>query len=294
MALSYLYDHYSPALYGIVHRIVGQEEVAEEVLQDTFVKIWDKIATYDSDKGRLFTWMLNIARNLAIDKLRSKEFTHIQKTDRLDTTVSSMSPTMYVEQKMKDHGLVNLLRQLSPEQQMIVDLIYFKGYTHSEVAQEFEHATWHCKNQATSRINQITKTTEHRLNISEYIASGILEVYVLGELPPAEATEVENMAANHSEIREEISRLQETYEALANQLPVMPRATLKDDILNRLAPIDAETTQPDTFRSGVNPEESATVDSAQKTTSTSEPPPSAKSALTAAQSDAVQRAIHGG
>ena len=137
-ALSYLYDHYSPALYGIIHRIIGQEDVAEEVLQDAFIKIWDKIATYDADKGRLFTWMLNITRNLAIDKLRSKEFTYTKKTDRLDTTVFSISPTMYVEQQMRDHGLINLLHHLSPEQQMIVDLIYFKGYTHSEVAEEFD------------------------------------------------------------------------------------------------------------------------------------------------------------
>lgn len=137
-ALAYLYDHYSPTLYGIIHRIVKQEDVSEEVLQDAFVKIWDKIDTYDSGKGRLFTWMLNITRNLAIDKLRSKEFTYTGKTDRLDNTVSSVSPDLYVEQQMKDHGLINLLRHLSPEQQMIVDLIYFKGYTHSEVAKEFD------------------------------------------------------------------------------------------------------------------------------------------------------------
>lgn len=137
-ALAYLYDHYSPTLYGVVYRIVEKEDIAEEVLQDTFVRIWDKIATYDPNRGRLFTWMLNIARNLAIDKRRSKEFTYTDKTDRLDNIVSYAGPDMYVEQQMKDHGLINLLRHLSPEQQMIVDLIYFKGYTHSEVAKEFD------------------------------------------------------------------------------------------------------------------------------------------------------------
>lgn len=157
MALSYLYDHYSPALYGIVHRIVGQEDVAEEVLQDAFVKIWEKISTYDADKGRLFTWMLNITRNLAIDKLRSKEFTHSSKTDRLDNTVSSMSPTLYVEQQMKDHGLINLLHNLSPEQQMIVDLIYFKGYTHSEVAKEFDMPLGTVKTRLRAAIIKLRK-----------------------------------------------------------------------------------------------------------------------------------------
>lgn len=156
-ALAYLYDHYSPALYGVIHRIVGKEKVAEEVLQDTFVKIWDKIDTYDPDKGRLFTWMLNISRNLAIDRLRSKEFSYTNKTDRLDSTISSVGPELYVEQKMKDHGLINLLGQLSPEQQMIVDLVYFKGYTHSEVAKEYDVPLGTVKTRLRSSLIKLRK-----------------------------------------------------------------------------------------------------------------------------------------
>ena len=137
-ALAYLYDHYSTSLYGVVHRIVQNDKAAEEVLQDTFIKIWNNIESYDAQKGRLFTWMLNIARNLAIDKTRSKEFSHISKTDSIDTSVPIVSSEMYVEQQIRDHGLIDLLKHLSPEQQMIVHLIYFKGYTHSEVAKEFD------------------------------------------------------------------------------------------------------------------------------------------------------------
>ena len=82
--------------------------------------------------------MLNIARNLAIDKIRSKEFSHISKTDSINTTVSTIVPDLYVEQRIKDHGLIEVLQHLSPEQKMVVHLIYFKGYTHSEVAKEFD------------------------------------------------------------------------------------------------------------------------------------------------------------
>ena len=64
----YVYDHYTGALYGVVLRVVRNEEVAQEVLQDALLKIWDKIDTYDPGKGRLFTWMLNLTRNLAIDR----------------------------------------------------------------------------------------------------------------------------------------------------------------------------------------------------------------------------------
>lgn len=136
-ALAYLYDHYAPALYGVIHRIVKIEEVAEEVLQDTFVRIWDKIQSYDPNKGKLFTWMLNIARNLSIDKLRSKEFSHKKKTSQLEDNIYLITPKTYVEQKIKDTGLRDVLYNLSPEQQMIINLVYFEGYTHTEVSEEY-------------------------------------------------------------------------------------------------------------------------------------------------------------
>lgn len=68
-ALAALYDAYSGALYGIILKVVEKEELAQEVLQDTFVKIWRSAGGYDASKGRPFTWMLNIARNAAIDPI---------------------------------------------------------------------------------------------------------------------------------------------------------------------------------------------------------------------------------
>src|SRR6188508_2589331 len=73
-ALSLLYDKYSAALFGVALKIVKREELAEDVLQETFIKIWTAFSQYDSSKGRLFTWMLNICRNQAIDKIRSGSY----------------------------------------------------------------------------------------------------------------------------------------------------------------------------------------------------------------------------
>jgi RNA polymerase sigma-70 factor (ECF subfamily) len=70
-AFSYLYDQYSGALYSVIHNIVTDSEIANDVLQEVFVKIWKQIESYDASKGRLFTWMLNISRNASIDMLRS-------------------------------------------------------------------------------------------------------------------------------------------------------------------------------------------------------------------------------
>jgi DNA-directed RNA polymerase specialized sigma24 family protein len=83
-AVGALYDAYGGALFGVVLRIVHSRELAEQVLQDTFVKVWRNSATYDASKGRLFTWLLNIARNTAIDVTRSAHFQQSWKTDSLD------------------------------------------------------------------------------------------------------------------------------------------------------------------------------------------------------------------
>src|SRR5712671_153110 len=73
-AFSYLYDHYSGALYSIIFQIVKTPESASDTLQEVFVNIWRKIESYDPLKGRLFTWMLNISRNASIDMIRSKNY----------------------------------------------------------------------------------------------------------------------------------------------------------------------------------------------------------------------------
>lgn len=135
-AMHYLYDNYSAALYGAISRIVNDDDVAEEVLNDAFLKIWDKIETYDVKKGRLFTWMLNLCRNLSIDKLRSKEIKKVKKTDDISNNVYNVERENLIHQQEESIGVKELLNNLREEEKLIVDLIYFKGYTQSEVSDE--------------------------------------------------------------------------------------------------------------------------------------------------------------
>jgi len=137
-AFSYLYDHYSPAIFGIISRIIPEEEVAEEVLHDVFLKYWEKIEHYDHSKGRLFTWMANLARNQSIDKLRSKELKRAEKTDSLESYVSDKEDTNGTSQKVDAIGLKEVLKTLREEERFIVELAYFKGYTQSEISEEYE------------------------------------------------------------------------------------------------------------------------------------------------------------
>lgn len=136
IAAEALYDMYSASLYGVIARIVVDTALAEDVLQDTFVKIWNSFSGYSAEKGRLFTWMVNIARNLAIDKIRSKDFRNQGKNQELENAVDFIDEQRNSVYKPELLGLKDLVETLKPEQKLILDLVYFKGYTHVEAADE--------------------------------------------------------------------------------------------------------------------------------------------------------------
>jgi RNA polymerase sigma factor (sigma-70 family) len=133
-AYSYLYDHYAGSLYSIVLQIVQQPELASDVLQEVFVNIWRKIETYDQSKGRLFTWMLNIARNASIDTLRSKGYQNSRKNQEFPNNVNYMS-SQVSQTNVDAIGLKKILAKLKPEHRVLIELAYFKGYTHEEIAE---------------------------------------------------------------------------------------------------------------------------------------------------------------
>jgi RNA polymerase sigma factor (sigma-70 family) len=135
-AMEQLYKMYASSLMGIITRIVKFDEVAEDILQDTFVKIWKSIAQYDSSKGRLFTWMANLAKNTAIDQIRSKYYTHAVKTDTISNPqIDILDKHNHFQLRIDVIDLKQLTGNLKPDQKQIIDLFYFEGYTHVEVAE---------------------------------------------------------------------------------------------------------------------------------------------------------------
>ncbi|MBD1365506.1 sigma-70 family RNA polymerase sigma factor [Mucilaginibacter sp. ZT4R22] len=136
IAVEALYDMYSASLFGVISRIIADIPVAEDVLQETFVKIWNSFSGYSAEKGRLFTWMVNIARNLAIDKIRSKDFKNQAKNHELENNVTFIDEQRNTVYKPELLGIRDLVSTLKPEQKSILDLVYFKGYTHVEAAEE--------------------------------------------------------------------------------------------------------------------------------------------------------------
>lgn len=136
-AYASLYDNYSPLLYGILHRIVCDREEADNLLQDCFVKVWRNIDSFDPEKGRLATWLINIARNTAIDFTRSKYYSQKRKNQKLENLVGEDATMTAPHLPVETIGMRQLVEQLSPVCREVIEWLYFEGYTQQEVADQF-------------------------------------------------------------------------------------------------------------------------------------------------------------
>lgn len=136
VAFSYLYDHYSASLYSVIVSIVPDRELSNDILQETFIKIWRQIETYDTAKGRLFTWMLNIARNASIDAVRSKNYQQSQQNRELTETVYNVGGSTHTN--TDNIGLRKIVHKLKKEYRVLVELSYFEGFTQDEISKMLE------------------------------------------------------------------------------------------------------------------------------------------------------------
>jgi RNA polymerase sigma factor (sigma-70 family) len=155
--IEYLYDKYSRALFTVISRIITDKDIAEEVFHDAFIKITRKIDSYDESKGRLYTWMANICRNSAIDKTRSKEYSKNSKTNTIDDYVYGLESESGTSELVDGIGVKELLVDLNEEQRFVIECIYFKGYTHSEISEEFDLPLGTVKSRIRAAINVLKK-----------------------------------------------------------------------------------------------------------------------------------------
>ena len=160
-AFGYLYDNYAAALNGIIYRIVENRELAEDILQEAFVKIWNNFSSYDTSKGRLFTWMLNITRNLTIDTLRSKGYKKQAKISSDENSVGNLSDDAKVAERFDAMGIRKQLVNLKPEQRSIIDLAYFNGYTQDEISKEMGIPLGTVKTRMRAAIIELRKMLQY-------------------------------------------------------------------------------------------------------------------------------------
>lgn len=134
-AFENLYDMYSDSIHGVVYNIVRDHDIAEEVMQDVFIKIWHKSDSYNSEKGRFFTWILNIARNAAIDKIRSKNFKNSKQNLNSEFFVDILETSESLNNKTDAIGIKKFVDKLAEKCIKVIELLYFKGYTQSEASE---------------------------------------------------------------------------------------------------------------------------------------------------------------
>lgn len=130
-ALSIIYDNYSRALYGVIIRMCKDDDAAKNLLQDTFMTIWEKSYSYDFDKGRFYTWAYQIAKNKTLNFLRKpKELIQIEDLSVYESRKDT-------ETDPKDYLKLNgRIKNLDVHHQRAIELIYFNGLTHREAHEE--------------------------------------------------------------------------------------------------------------------------------------------------------------
>jgi RNA polymerase sigma factor (sigma-70 family) len=137
-AFEKLYHMYSNSMHGVIYNIVRDHEIAEEVMQDVFIKAWHKADSYNSSKGRFFTWILNIARNAAIDKTRSKAYKNSGKNLNAEFFVDILETADSLNDKVDAIGIEKYVKALGEKCKKIIEYLYFKGYTQKETSEELD------------------------------------------------------------------------------------------------------------------------------------------------------------
>jgi len=162
-AFEKLYGMYSNSILGVVYNIVRDNTIAEEIMQDVFIKAWNKSESYDLKKGRLFTWLLNIARNAAIDKTRSKSFKNSKKNLDAQIFVDIIETNDRLEDKVDTIGVRDFVSKLATKCKQIIELLYFKGYTQKETSEELEIPIGTVKTRNRNCINELRNRLDVQL-----------------------------------------------------------------------------------------------------------------------------------
>jgi RNA polymerase sigma factor (sigma-70 family) len=134
-AYRYLYMNYRGALYTTIQQVITETETANDLLQEVFVHIWKNIDKYDDSKGRLFTWMLKLTRNMAINQTRVKNFKVHSKNEDITNYVTSIEEKAPQLTGINSIGLRQQVHKLRPEFKDVIELSYFQGFKQEEISE---------------------------------------------------------------------------------------------------------------------------------------------------------------
>ena len=134
-AISLLYENYGDTLFGVAYKVVKDEDLAQDVLQESFIKIWKKADSYDASKAKLFTWLFRITRNTAIDKLRSLN-NKADKEVQIDVSDVYKVGVMGIDPEHLD--IQENLDKLEEKYRIVLEALFFEGMTQQEASEELD------------------------------------------------------------------------------------------------------------------------------------------------------------
>ena len=160
-ALRLLHDRYAKSILVVIVRLVRDEALAQDVLQEGLLKVWLSIGSYAPERGRLFTWMVRVCCNQAIDALRSPRHRFHNRNKSLET--GGVSQTLAPSTFNPDHiGLRELTLKLKPRQREVIDLLYFGGYTQVETAKQLSIPLATVKTRARAALHVLAQLTKEQ------------------------------------------------------------------------------------------------------------------------------------
>jgi RNA polymerase sigma-70 factor, ECF subfamily len=167
-ALAELYDRHSRLLFGLILRIVRDRGEAEEILQEVFVRVWTRAETYDAHMGGPLAWIVRVARNGAIDRLRARRVRAAVAAPSLDVAVAEsilateiQTPEAAVLNAERRRTVSDALTSLPADQRGLIEAAFFEGYTHSELAQRFGLPLGTVKTRIRSGMIAMRQRLEH-------------------------------------------------------------------------------------------------------------------------------------
>ena len=143
-ALGDIYDAYNKLVYGLIYTILKGKEESEDCLQEVFVQLWEKADQFDPSKGNLYSFLLTMARNKAIDVTRSRDYKDSKKEDHIinDFTLTPESKYKNPHEDLELNERAGMVRQalkrLSEKEREVLHVAYFNGMTQSEISTKFE------------------------------------------------------------------------------------------------------------------------------------------------------------
>ena len=159
-ALSLLYDKYSGAIYSVILKMIRDEGKAQNLLQDTFITVWDKAESYDIDKGRFYTWVYRIAKNKTLNVLRKTDL--LIQTDDFSVYSNKEDAISIDPEYLELNGAVTTLEAHHKE---AIELVYFKGLTHKEAHQEMDVPLGTFKSYIRQALKELRETYAKTLSL---------------------------------------------------------------------------------------------------------------------------------